>query len=501
MPLRVYLQDGTGAMVEVTDALEVTSLSVTENAEEGSVAISTVVLDDPDMNIVPIAHRIIEIAEDEVYGTEPAILRGYIGDVSYSRGQYPLGRQVSIQAADANTIWQRRVMMGADCNRPAETDVERMQWLITTSEAGTIDDDTYLSTANPVNMDAADYRTQMMGAVADDCAQASGKNWWISYDSVAGAGYQVWYGHQALEVYDSPLRLSNVLEDVDDVTTFAISDDTTLVSDASRWYTGVCVPYEGGAVYRKSGVSPRRDTVMPSLNVKSRTKAIARAERYLDDFDEIVDRITTAVILPAALVNEIRPGMRVQFRASHLPAYGVDWRWLRVLTRTVAYWAPGQYRLELVLDGPGEIAGTPAEPGVSCGIAEVDAWEVDVPDYHSGGPHSSLSTGPTFLLDNGVYRVVVRCNAVYRAAERILEYFRAGISTTLVLGTGYYLTPTDNFSQGYWMLEEDFGVGVYYSDWVTVSGIAEPTLAWLGMVVLTSGGPGNANFDVWVECM
>lgn len=496
MTIRVYARAPGQAIEEITDALDVTTLEVTENAEEGSVAISRVTLDDPDMVITMRGHRDFWILEDEIYGEENGLFRGYTADRTYSRGKHPLGREVQVAVADANTVWQRRVMVGADCKRPAETDVQRMQWLVTTAEAGLIHDETtYLATGSPVNMDACDYRGQMMASVADDCGQASGKNWWLSHDFVNGDGYFIWYGHQALEAYDSALRLSNLLDEIDDVTTFAISDDTTLQRDPSRVFAGVYLPYDGGAVYRQLEATAeafaRRDAVMPSANVKTNAKAVTRALRYLADLDEETDRITTTVILPAALVNGIRPGMRVQFKATHFEAYPTEFRWVRVLSRTVAYWAPGQYKVTLVLDGPGEAAVEPEPPIVGCGIDESDAFVCIAPTYSAGGPYTSIESGPTFTLQTGqVYRLLVEIDSIVRAAPRCMEAVQANIGS---------LEPVYYWSINPGITVYDFAMGVTYAGpWATWNG--PETVGYVHTFIYGSGGPASAAWHLWVEC-
>lgn len=496
MTIRVWFRNDAGDIEEITDGLDVTTLEVSENAEEGTVAISRVTLDDPDMALAISGHRVFYIEEDEVYGAEPAIFRGFTADRTYSRGQHPLGREIQVQVTDVNTVWQRRVMVGADCKRPAETDVARMQWLITTAEAGLIDDDTYLSTDGPVNMDACDYRGQMMGSVADDCAQASGKNWFLFFDGVAGAGTTIWYGDQALEVLDSPLRLSNIESEIDDAVTFAISDDTTVNRDPSRVFSGVYLPYDGGAVYRQeadtAAAFARRDTVMPSTNVKTNAKAAARAVRYLADLDEETDRITTAVILPATQVNDIRPGMRVPFRASHVEPYHTDYRWCRVLSRTVAYWVPGQYKLSLVLDGPGTLDVVPPE---SCGIAVEDGFVVA---YPPSNPYtrSSATTGPTLTLTPGKsYRVGARVDYVVRARPEAYTLLRAA----LMWNEG---TSTTNWDPDGGPLVDTYPVAVttVYSDWFEYTGVSQT--GWLTTSVGTVWSPtSQLGATIFVECV
>lgn len=373
MTLRFYFRNEDGDIEELTDAVDVTTFELSEYAEEGSVAMSTVTLDDPDSSIVIGGHRLFYVVEDEIEYGETRIFCGYTADRTYQRGIYELGRQIRLTVTDGNIVWGRRVMVGADCKRPAETDVARMQWLLTTAESGLIGDDTYLSTGSPVEMDAADYRGQMMQSVADDCAQASGKNWGVTHLFDTGDGFAIWYGNDGLTTYVSGMRLSNVAADIDDLTTFAISEDTTLTRDPSRVYSGVYLPYDGGAVYRQdpdtAAAFAKRDSTMPSLNVKSRTKASARAYRYLADLNTEDDRIETTIYVRADQVNAIRPFHRVQFRASHLPSYDAGYTWCRVLRRTVAYWVPGWYKVTMTL-----VPGAPLAGPLECGAGTISMW-------------------------------------------------------------------------------------------------------------------------------
>jgi len=186
-------------------------------------------------------------------------------------------------------------------------------------------------------MDAADYRGQRFNQVLDDCAQASGKNYFVWWREEV-AKLSLWYDFASSTSYSSPLRLSNVSTDVDSVLTFAISPDTELSRSPDRVNSGAYLPFDGGAVYVQNTATAnsfvRRDANMPSENVKSTAKATARANRYLLEMNTEEDVITTTVQLPAAKVNFIMQGMRVQFKASHLPGY-TDFVWARVLNRSV----------------------------------------------------------------------------------------------------------------------------------------------------------------------
>ena len=349
MTARHFYKDVDGTTTELTAYVQRIGYQVAENAEEGSAGMTTVILEDPASALDISGHRRYWITEDDSTGTDKVIFYGFTAEQKISRGAKgehyePLARVWSISLVDANAFWLRRVMVGSDCKRPAKTDVARMQWLFGTSEASIFGDvTTYVSTASPTNMDKVDYRGQMLSQVVDDCAQQSGKNWWagVMWD---GAAYQftAWYGRDSLSAYTSPLSLSNAPEDLVEADLFdgssliwPISDDSELTRDPSRVYSGVYIEYEGGALYRHSAATAaafcRRDFVAPSLNVKTKAKASARAARYLADLDEQDERITTTVILPKAIASQMRSGMRVPYRATHQPGYE-SYRYCRILS-------------------------------------------------------------------------------------------------------------------------------------------------------------------------
>jgi hypothetical protein len=270
--------------------------------------------------------------------------------------------------ADENSILSRRVLSNPNANRPAETDVARVQWIATEADGQLlIDDTTFISTASAVPMDAADYRGQTANDVLNDCAQASGKNFYAFYNETIG-GSGLWYGAEDLTTHNSMIRLTNVLGEVDNTLTFAISEDTRLVRDPSRTLSGAYYQYATSAVYVRNQAMFQyiglRDMPFSSTNVKTLAKATARANRYLLDNDSEDDRITTTVILPAAKVNWIKAGHRIPFKATHLPGYE-DYVFLRVYRRSVVQISEQHYALTLEL-GTGSVPPSPtAEPASS----------------------------------------------------------------------------------------------------------------------------------------
>ena len=158
MAQRHYLQLAGGSTIEVTDRVElIEGWEFTERAEEGATGSGSVWLKDPGMDLDVDGLRSYYVLEDASEDTDNVLWGGFVVDPEVSRGEQgtthydPLARMWQLQLTDRNGYWNRRVMVGTDCKRPAETDVARLQWLLTTSEASWLDDaSTYLSTASPV---------------------------------------------------------------------------------------------------------------------------------------------------------------------------------------------------------------------------------------------------------------------------------------------------------------------------------------------------------------
>lgn len=360
------------------------------SAEEGTALTSQFTVDDPVGTFNIGGLRAFGVQETAL-GSNGFIYVGYTQARVVKRGVYrtEFGAQWDVNVVDINTLLARRVMIGTDCNRPAETDVQRVQWLVSTAEGGLIRDTRYLSTAAPVAMDAVDYRGQMFNQILDDCAQQSGKNYYLTYFGDTAStyypwgNYSLWYGDAGLAVYDSTIRLSNVLSDVDSVTTFAVDHETTqLTRDPSRVFSGVYVSYDGGNTYTESADTyndfSRRDGTFRAENVKTVAKAQARATRYLNTIDTEEDVIKTSFQVPAAYVNHLREGMRVSAKFAHLPGYQA-FSWMRVLNRQVVQDSELTYKITVELSAsptPDTPGGSPSNPAVTDARALI-TWPID----------------------------------------------------------------------------------------------------------------------------
>jgi len=348
--------------VDVSGALRRGSVAgLIERAELGSAGISSIMLDDP---LGTLGHgsdailglKQIWVDETSCPSGDQRIYTGFIADRKYRRGDSLItgvARKIDVTLVDVNEILTERIMhlgFGADpaqpCDRPAETDFERIAWLLITGYLRGVSPSTgFVASTGPVDMDACNYEGQKPADIMNDCSQQSGRNHFIYPLQTGEAGYDpataicgLFYDFNNAAVYSSSLQISNVLADVDNVTTFAPEPDAELTRDPSRVSAGVYMPFAGGTTYQENLTTAItyafRDSAAPSVNVTTLANAEIRADRYLSENTTEDDQITCTVKLPAAKVTGIKAGHRIQAKFSHLPGM-TSYVWCRIIARTV----------------------------------------------------------------------------------------------------------------------------------------------------------------------
>jgi len=380
MALRATYSVSASSNVDISARIRAYQMSVMANAEQGSVAMPSLAVDDPEGGINITGLRNITLTETAEASNQQVIFTGWTASREVTRGQDShrtgAARLWTVTLADQNSLIGRRIMRGGDANRPAETDVARVQWLLTTTEFGSVvTTSRYVSTLFPVAMDAVDYRDQSNQEILDDCSQASGKNYFVMYDEPVAA-YGLYYDFAGASKYRSALKLTNILGYVDNDITFGVSNtDTKLNRDPSRVYSGVVLPYVGGEVYVQNSAIANafvsRDTMAPSVNVKTSAKATARANRYIADASTETDVISTSYKVPLSRVNHLKEGMAVQVWLGHFPGYDTGWNWMRVLNRTVTATSEEWYTIEVEMAaavGGLMAGGEPGSPITSEGV-------------------------------------------------------------------------------------------------------------------------------------
>ena len=316
-------------------------------AELGVAGICGIPIDDPDGTLTIRGWATFTVDESDCPVGQQRLFTGFLVDRKYRRGTNDslvtgAARVIDASLVDINTITSFRLFPQSDstANRPSETDVARLTWLLGTSYlVPTVHDNGLVNSSGPVTLDAADYRGQSASSLLTDCANASGKNYFVYWDETAsnvGLFYDFDYG----TAFTCTLSLSNVLSDINGTTCFSYHSDD-LDRDPSRVYSGVQVPYSGtgSPVYRtraatvtKFGVS--RDTTAPNVNIKTAGAANAIGDRYLNSIDTENDTVTCTVQLPSSKVGLMRAGMRILFRSSYMPDLDA-FTYLRILRTEV----------------------------------------------------------------------------------------------------------------------------------------------------------------------
>lgn len=404
--------------------------SFTESALSGTYAASRITVEDPEGDANIVGHHAFRCIETAC--SWRTLFRGYFAGRDVGRNAEKgllLGaaREWDCEVIDANAVLQFEVIRGTGAKRPAETDTQRLAWILGSSYKGPVlDDDTYVL-GYDIDLDKADYTGQTMADVLADCGQASGANYFATYDDGLD-GYVLHYYRPTRSFYSSGLRISNVLADVDGATTFAPDIGAKLNRNPERVWSGVLMTYgeKDSWVFEESStilaaIGHRRETNEQNPSVRRRSRATAKAERYLEEGETELDTITCTVHkIPPQSVNLLRAGHRIQVRFSHLPGYE-SFTWMRVTRRTVQQdgETQGFYAITLELSDPKQVGARvrhparPVEPEVEVGTtvslrrAAVEA-SVERDDGHGGIPDeigytNDVPPGPQQILEAVTY--------------------------------------------------------------------------------------------------
>lgn len=319
-----------------------------EQAERASVGIGGLTIDDTaTITINPWA----EVEVSESLATPNRMFTGYTAERSISRGTEAVGndRTWDVTLVDKNACLDFIALDADQANRPAETDRARVNWVRSrpaVTSHGILNDQTYQSQPNPVNLDATDHQLSYPRGVVEECGQASGNNFFVY--SPGSNSYLAYFDSEAA-ILDAQLRISTLNTDYNPTgspPTFPPSNLRYRL-DPSNLYSRAHFKWSGGIVHRsQSGTSTfeaqygRHDVVIVDNGVKTIDKARNKADRYLlAARQEKVTLEQVQIILPAANVNDIRAGHRVQVKASHL---GIgSFTYFRVTRREIRPLIPG----------------------------------------------------------------------------------------------------------------------------------------------------------------
>lgn len=390
MAQRHYYRDIDGTLTDMSAYAPRLNWIAQSKAEEGAYGSWTVTLDDPNGELNLVGHRQWFVEDDESDEEDDIIFGGFTGGQTFSRvgedGKRKVGpeaRVIDLDLIDANTWFSKILLRGALAKRPIETDVARMQALLASPQAAQIiDTTTYVDTSGPITLDKADLRGVYFGQAVGDCASASGKNYFLWYAKVGGIRtLTIWYGKDTLPDYPSPFYITNDAptlrgEGVDPYVgphVVPLSADAKMIRSPERQYCGNYATYgdKNAAIYRHSAAnhaiigsygSGHRDMTSSWPLVKTKAKAIARADRQLTDVHPQDIRVTTKLVdIPSTRVTQAKAGMRLQILGTHLYPNLDTWHYARIVTAQPKPHAKGElFDIDLELVVGDEADGPPA---------------------------------------------------------------------------------------------------------------------------------------------
>lgn len=319
--------------------------ALTECAMRGQVGAQTITMDDTAGTYTPPGQKAVTVVESTASPTR--MFSGYVAERRAAKGTLAPGqRQWTVTLEDLNVLLDDRIITGSDGNREAETDAARILWLI--SDAAMTGVSTgHIPNTNTVQMDAIDYRGKRPRDVLEDCAQKSGKNFFVYYHS---SGPLLFYDLDTGTNLSSSAKISDVASDVDGTTVFG-AVDPALVLDPSRVYSKVRLRYKGGSATVSNATTAStyrtREVYKRYKRIKTAARATEQAQKWLDQAANEKTSVECGFVCGAAYVNDIRAGHRVQIKLTRL---GISsYTYYRVTQRTVKPLSDVQYRVDLVL--------------------------------------------------------------------------------------------------------------------------------------------------------
>ncbi len=323
--------------VDLTNQIRLESFSFTEAANRGEVGTGGFDLLDESTSVSVPALKLVQA--DESAASPTRFFTGFTHQRNTQRGiQRVAGaREWMVELTDINILADDYVLAESDdANRPEETDYERVTWLLGTrfNLIGNVDAGVVPNT-NTVTMDAQDYTGQKPSDVLAQCSEAAGKMWFI-YNY--GSGRKLYYDLATGTSLTSSAKISDVAADVDSSTVWAPYNAPMVKRSPDRIYSTVHFKYKNGTVTVTDDTTETsfrvREAAVEDQSVKTQAHAIAKATAFLEGAaNEILEITNLAIVVPAANVNDILAGQRVQVK---LTRHGISsYTYYRVIRRTV----------------------------------------------------------------------------------------------------------------------------------------------------------------------
>jgi hypothetical protein len=325
----------------LTHDIKPSGISLPQRAEGGEASFGGVAIEDFDASLVLVGHKPFIVEESAC--SQPRLFTGYT--TQRDKGRHVQDgiivgddRRFDLTTACSNIVFGLRLIHGTDGNRPEETWLERLTWILGSDYLdGLISTDQTWIIANTRPMEATDYRKSTPSRVLDDLIDRSGGAYhYFAFWDPAASEVRLFFDHESETIGDCALRISNVLSDVDSSITFAPDMVAKLAREPDQAYSEVILEYgdSGASVYRALPSSAtaliQRGTTISRPYTKSQATAISQADAWLRKHAYETDRITCTIQVPRVSVGLIQAGQRMSVKFSHLPGYSA-FTWMRIV--------------------------------------------------------------------------------------------------------------------------------------------------------------------------
>jgi hypothetical protein len=295
-------------------------------------------------------------------------------------------KRFDIQLTDVNSDFGGIGFAGSP--RPAETDIQRIQYLLDTHLQGqnrpsTDIADTYFSSGTPINLVAHTYEGVQPIDWFNHITESTGKQFFLTNL------YELYYAVVNDTSYAAGISITD--DGFDFSTSFPPGGPPQATEDGTEMFTRVRFRYKDNRLVTvvRSAVEAAHDrwgTAIVDESVASVNAATTRANRFLDEFDHEATTFQCYVDLPSTMVAELSWGMTISFRSA---ACGIlSPTTFRVSRCSWQLITPGIWRAHLELNFPtkfgkrsvGGGSGNPGTPSTTGPVPFIpgDAAIIDV---------------------------------------------------------------------------------------------------------------------------
>jgi hypothetical protein len=238
----------------------------------------------------------------------------------------------------------------------------------------------------------------------------------------------------------SSCAISNVLSEIDNVTTFGPGGADKLTRNPARIYSGCFFEYSGGNVYIVNGTTAGnfrpREARSSDMNCMSAAAATILANAYLARCATEEDRITVNLErVPAPSVNLMRPGQRIPVKLTHAPDYESG-AYMGIMRRTVTANAYGLYNVQLELSHPVLTGFNPTASGLTPSLWTLNIGAVVAPAPPGGtGGLPGQRVPLTYIRDGDGVSTLVTLGSAYLPGSVLIEVDGLPVEATSITET------------------------------------------------------------------